>query len=150
MRKFDNYIIRNFLYTYALSISMILGIAIVFDFSEKIDNFIDHNAPTELIIKDYYLNFIIHYGVLFSGLITFVSVIFFTSKLSENNEIIALYNIKISPYRILVPYIISGTIIFLINIYFQNWFLPDRNEKRLDFENTYIRNKDILREKKIS
>ena len=149
MKKFDYYIIKQFLWTFSLSISLILAIAIVFDFSEKIDNFIDHNAPTDLIIKDYYLNFIIHYGVMFSGLITFISVIFFTSRLSENNEIIALYNNKISPIRILVPYIISAFIIFLPNIYFQNEFLPSKNESRLNFETKYIKNKDVLREKKL-
>ena len=90
MKKFDYYIIKQFLWTFGLAISLILAIAVVFDFSEKIDNFIDHNAPTNLIIKDYYLNFIIHYGVMFSGLITLISVIFFTSRLSENNEIISL------------------------------------------------------------
>ena len=149
MKKFDYYIIRNFLFTFGLAISLILAIAVIFDFSEKIDNFIDHKAPTHLIIKDYYLNFIIHYGVVFSGLITFVSVIFFTSKLSENNEIIALYNSKISPLRILLPYMISALFIFLPNLYFQNSFLPKKNEARLNFENKYIRNKDILREKKL-
>ena len=147
MKKFDYYIIKQFLFTFGISISLILAVAVVFDFSEKIDNFIDHQAPTVLIIKDYYINFIIHYGVVFSGLITFISVIFFTSRLSDNNEIIALYNNKISPKRILVPYMISALIIFLPNIYFQNSFLPTKNEARLNFENKFIKNKDILREK---
>ena len=149
MKKFDYYIIRKFLFTFGLTISLILAIAVVFDFSEKIDNFIDHQAPKDLIIKDYYINFIIHYGVVFSGLITFVSVIFFTSRMSDNNEIIALYNNKVSPYRILIPYLISALFIFLPNIYFQNGFLPTKNESRLSFENKYIKNKDVLREKKL-
>ena len=149
MKKFDYYIIKNFLFTFGLTISLILAIAVVFDFSEKIDNFIDHQAPTNLIIKDYYLNFIIHYGVVFSGLITFVSVIFFTSKMSDDNEIIALYNNKISPLRILIPYLISALFIFLPNLYFQNHFLPKQNEARLEFEKNYIKNKDVLREKKL-
>jgi len=149
MKKFDYYIIKQFLFTFGLSISLILAIAVIFDFSEKIDNFIDHQAPTDLIIKDYYLNFIIHYGVVFSGLITFISVIFFTSRLSEKNEIIALYNNRISPQRILLPYIIGAFFIFLPNIYFQNFFLPEKNEDRLNFENKYIRNKDVFREKQL-
>ena len=149
MKKFDYYIIKQFLSTFGLSISLILAIAVVFDFSEKIDNFLEHKAPTSLIIKDYYANFVIHYGVVFSGLITFVSVIFFTSKLSENNEIIALYNNKISPVRILTPYILGSFIIFIPNLYFQNYFLPSKNEARLNFENKYIKNKDVLREKKL-
>ena len=149
MKRFDYYIIKKFLYTFGLSISLILAIAVIFDFSEKIDNFIDNQAPTNLIIQEYYINFIIHYGVVFSGLITFVSVIFFTSSMSDKNEIIALYNNKIRPSRILVPYIISAFFIFLPNIYFQNSFLPKQNESRLKFENKYIRNKDVFREKKL-
>ena len=149
MKKFDYYIIKKFLFTFGLAISLILAIAVIFDFSEKIDNFIDHKAPADLIITDYYINFIIHYGVVFSGLITFISVIFFTSRLSDNNEIIALYNSKISPLRILLPYMISALFIFIPNLYFQNSFLPKKNEARLNFENKYIRNKDILREKKL-
>ena len=147
MKKFDYYILKKFLFTFGLSISLILAIAVIFDFSEKIDNFIDHQAPTDLIIKVYYANFIIHYGVQFSGLIAFVSVIFFTSRLSENNEIVALYNSKISPLRILLPYLIGAFFIFLPNIYFQNTFLPSKNEARLTFEKEYIRNKDIYRKK---
>ena len=116
MKKFDYYIIKQFLFTFGLTMSLVLAIAVVFDISEKIDNFIDNKAPTNLIIKDYYINFIIDHGVVFCGLITFVSVIFFTSRLSENNEIIALYNNKISPFRILVPYIICAFIIFIPNI----------------------------------
>ncbi|MBF25373.1 MAG: hypothetical protein CMP49_02500 [Flavobacteriales bacterium] len=149
MKQFDYYIIKQFLYTYALAISMILAIAVIFDFSEKIDNFIDHQAPTNLIIKDYYINFIIHYGVVFSGLITFISVIFFTSRMSEKNEIIALYNNQISPSRILIPYLFSAIFIFIPNIYFQNSFLPSKNESRLKFENKYIRNKDVFRQKQL-
>ena len=147
MKKFDFYILKKFLFTFGLAISLILLIAVIFDFSEKIDNFIDNQAPTNLIIKDYYFNFIIHYGVVFSGLITFVSVIFFTSRLSDNNEIIALYNNKISPSRILLPYLIGALFIFLPNIYFQNYFLPEKNESRLNFEKEYIRNKDVYRQK---
>jgi len=147
LKKFDYYIIKQFLFTFGLSISLILAIAVIFDFSEKIDNFIDHQAPTHLIITDYYANFIIHYGVVFSGLITFISVIFFTSRLSDNNEIIALYNSKISPYRLLVPYFIGALFIFLPNIYFQNSFLPSKNEERLKFEKEYIRNKDVYRKR---
>ncbi len=149
MKKFDYYIIKQFLFTFGLTISLILAIAVVFDFSEKIDNFIDHKAPSDLIIKDYYINFIIHYGVIFSGLITFISVIFFTSRLSDHNEIIALYNNKISPMRIFLPYMISAFFIFFPNIYFQNFFLPEKNENRLNFENKYIRNKDVFREKQL-
>ena len=96
MKRFDYYIIKKFLYTFGLSISLILAIAVIFDFSEKIDNFIDNQAPTNLIIQDYYTNFIIHYGVVFSGLITFISVIFFyTLIINSTCTFICYYTIII-------------------------------------------------------
>ena len=149
MKKIDIYILKKFLSTFLIAISLILAIAVIFDFSEKIDNFIDNKAPTKLIIQDYYLNFLIYYGVAFSGLITFISVIFFTSKMSDNNEIVALYNAKISPYRLLLPYFVGSLIIFIPNLFFQNYILPSMNESRMNFENQYIKNKDVLREKKL-
>ena len=86
MKKIDLYIIKKFIGTYLLSTTLILLIAIVFDFSEKIDNFIDNKAPFKLVIKDYYLNFIVHYGTLFSGLVTFISVVFFTSRMRSEER----------------------------------------------------------------
>ncbi len=147
MKKIDIYIYKKFLSTYFISITIILSIAVVFDLSEKIDNFIDNNAPLNLIIKDYYLNFIIHYGTVFSGLLTFISVIFFTSRLSENSEIIAFYNSKISPLRLFQPYLICSLIIFLPSILLTNWVTPQTNEKRLIFENNYIKKTDVRTEK---
>ena len=150
MKKIDIYIYKKFLSTYFISITIILSIAVVFDLSEKIDNFIDNNAPLNLIIKDYYLNFIIHYGTVFSGLITFISVIFFTSRLSENSEIIAFYNSKISPLRLFQPYLICSLMIFLPSILLNNYLTPQTNEKRLIFENNYIKKTDVRTEKKFN
>ena len=147
MNKIDKYIYKKFLGTYLISISIILSIAVVFDLSEKIDNFIDNDAPLNLIIQDYYLNFIIHYGTVFSGLITFISVIFFTSRLSENSEIIAFYNSKISPWRLFRPYFICSLIIFLPCVLLTNSITPQTNEKRLEFENNYIKKTDVKTEK---
>ena len=150
MKKIDKYIYKKFLSTYIISISIILSVAVVFDLSEKIDNFIDNNAPLNLIIKDYYINFIIHYGTVFSGLITFISVIFFTSRLSENSEVIALYNSKISPLRLFRPYFICSLIIFLPCIFLTNSITPLTNEKRLNFENKFIKKTDVKTEKKFN
>ena len=150
MKKIDKYIYKKFLSTYIISISIILSVAVVFDLSEKIDNFIDNNAPFNLIISDYYINFIIHYGTVFSGLITFISVIFFTSRLSENSEIISFYNSKISPLRLFRPYLICSLIIFFPCIFLTNSITPLTNEKRLDFENKFIKRTDIKSEKKFN
>ena len=147
MKKIDLYIIKKFLGTFLLSITLILLIAIVFDFSEKIDNFIDNKAPFKLILKNYYLNFIIHYGTLFSGIITFISVVFFTSRMSQNSEIITIYNSKISPIRLLAPYLFCSLTIFLPCFFSINFIIPQTNQTRLNFENNYVKKTDVNREK---
>tara|TARA_Y100001954_G_C15819533_1_gene609235 strand:+ start:3911 stop:5011 length:1101 start_codon:yes stop_codon:yes gene_type:complete len=146
LKKIDLYIIKKFIGTYLLSTTLILLIAIVFDFSEKIDNFIDNKAPFKLVIKDYYLNFIVHYGTLFSGLVTFISVVFFTSRMSQNSEIITIYNSKISPKRLFLPYIICSILIFIPCYFSVNFLIPETNKKRLDFENKYVKKTDVNRE----
>ena len=96
LKIIDLYIIRKFLGTFVYSIVLILAIAVVFDLSEKIDDFIESSAPANEIIMDYYLNFIPYFAVLFSSLFTFISVIFFTSKMAYNTEIIAILSSGVS------------------------------------------------------
>ncbi|HSO77388.1 MAG TPA: LptF/LptG family permease, partial [Bacteroidales bacterium] len=75
----DLYIIKKFLGTFFFSLVLILGIAVIFDFSEKIDDFIEKQAPLKAVIFDYYLNFIPYFATLFAPMFVFISVIFFTS-----------------------------------------------------------------------
>src|SRR5512135_2196706 len=103
----DRYIIKKFLGTFFFTIALILAIAVIFDLSEKIDNFLENSAPLSKIIFDYYLNFIPYFAVLFSPLFTFVSVIYFTSRMAYNTEIIAILSSGVSFNRLLVPYFIS-------------------------------------------
>ena len=90
---------------------MIISIAVVFDVNENIDHFINNKAPLKAIVFDYYLNFIPYYTNLFSPLFVFIAVIFFTSKLAENSEIIAMFSTGMSFKRLMVPYMISAGII---------------------------------------
>ena len=92
VRRIDKYIIKKFLGTFFFCILLILTIAVVFDFAEKIDNFMEKQAPLKAIIFDYYLNFIPYFGTLFAPLFVFIAVIFFTSKMAANTEIIAILN----------------------------------------------------------
>lgn len=147
MKKLDWYIIRKFLGTYFFSIALIISISIVFDFSENVDEFIEKNAPTEAIIFDYYLNFIPYFANLFSPLFIFVSVIFFTSKLASNTEIISILASGVSFNRILRPYIISALFLSLVSFYLNNFMIPHANKKRLDFRYTYIKSKFNNKEK---
>lgn len=90
MKKLDLYIIRKFLGTFFFSMVLILSIVVVFDLSERLEKFIENEAPVKAIIFDYYLNFVPYFANVFSSLFTFISVIFFTSKMAYNSEIIAI------------------------------------------------------------
>jgi len=138
LKLLDRYIVFRFLGTFFFVISMILLIAIVFDVSEKVDNFVKHDIPLRVIFFDYYMNFAFYYGNLFSALIIFVAVIIFTSRLAQNTEIVAILAGGISFNRLLRPYIIAATVLVVISLYLNNFFIPHANEARLDFEWTYV------------
>jgi len=84
IKRLDRYIISKFLGTYIFAIALIISIAVVFDINEKMDKFLNNDAPLQAIVFDYYLNFIPYFSNMFSPLFVFIAVIFFTSKLAEN------------------------------------------------------------------
>lgn len=139
----DRYIIKKFLGTFVFSIVLIISISVVFDINEKIDKFITNNASLHEIVFDYYLNFIPYYANLFSPLFVFIAVIFFTSKLASNSEIIAILSNGISFKRLLKPYMISATIIAIVTFIFGSFIIPPSNVKRVQFEDTYVRKKSV-------
>ncbi len=139
LKKYDWYIIRKFLGAFFLAIALIISVAVVFDISEKIDEFMEHEAPLRVIVFDYYLNFIPYYANLFSPLFTFIAVIFFTSKLANNSEVIATFASGISFYRITRPYMISAAVIALMTFYLSGYVIPPANTQRLDFEEEYVK-----------
>lgn len=134
----DRYIIRKYLATFFLAISLLLVIIIVFDISEKIDDFIENKAPLYDIIFVYYLNFIPYFVNLFSPLFAFIAVVFFTSRMAFNSEIIAMLSNGISFRRILRPYVFSAVILAVMSIILANFIIPRVNIKRLGFEKQYI------------
>ena len=133
----DRYIIKKFLSTFFFAIILIVSIAIIFDFSEKIDRFIERDAPLKAIIFDYYLNFIPYFAVLFMPLFTFISVLYFTSRMAYNTEIIAILSSGLSFKRLLKPYLISATIISIISFTLSNYVIPVSIKKKLNFEELY-------------
>ena len=149
MQKLDWYIIKKFLGTFFFSISLILLIVVVFDVSEKIDDFIEKSAPLKEILLNYYLNFIPYFGNLFSPLFTFVAVIFFTSKMANNTELISILASGVSFNRLLRPFILSATSLALLSFVLGNFIIPPANENRLEFENKYIKNPYQNRDKNI-
>lgn len=131
----DWYIIRKFLGTYFFSIALIIVIAVVFDFNEHIDKL--QAAPVKRVIFDYYMNFIPYFANLFSPLFVFIAVIFFTSKLAENSEIIAMFSTGMSFKRMMLPYLASATFIALLTLFLGSEVIPHGNVTRVDFESEF-------------
>jgi len=148
-RIIDRYIIGKFLGTFFLTIALILSIAIVFDISEKIDDFITRGASTREIILDYYLNFVVFYGNLFSSMIVFIATIFFTSRMTSNTEIVAILTGGVSFKRMMFPYFIAATIIAAISFFLSHFVIPFTNVNRLEFQHAYIDKKQDERFKHI-
>jgi lipopolysaccharide export system permease protein len=111
LKRIDRYIIKQFIGTYLFAIVLIISISVVFDINEKIDKFLKPEVTLREIVFDYYMNFIPYFANLFSPLFTFIAVIFFTSHLADNSEIIAMLSNGVSFRRLMVPYWISATII---------------------------------------
>lgn len=141
IKRLDRYIIVKFLGTYFFSIALIISIAVVFDFNENIDKFLQNKAPAHAIIFDYYMNFIPYFSNLFSPLFVFIAVIFFTSKLAENSEIIAILSSGISFKRMMRPYMISAAFISILTFSLGSYVIPKGNATRLNFENRYKKRK---------
>ena len=139
LKRIDTYIIKKFLGTYFYSIVLILSIAVVFDLTEKLDNFFDNSAPLKAIIFDYYMGFIPFYMNMFSPLFTFIAVIFFTSKMATNTEIIAILASGVSFRRLMMPYLISAAVISGLAFVLGGYVIPPANEKLLDFEDKYVK-----------
>ncbi len=143
LKKIDIYIIKKFLGTYFFSIVLVLSIAVVFDFTEKMDAFIRTDAPAEKIVLDYYVNFVPYFANLFSPLFTFIAVIFFTSKLAENSEIIAMLASGMSFNRLMRPYMISAAVISLLTFILGSYIIPPSNIDKNNFLNQYYKNKEV-------
>lgn len=140
MKLLDRYIIKKFLGTFFFAMLLIILIVIVFDISEKIEDFMGKEAPLSAIVFDYYFNFIPYFVNLFSPLFIFISVIFFTSRMASRTEIVAILSSGISYTRLLFPYMISALVIVVLSLYLNNFVIPKATKNRMAFENKYIRN----------
>jgi lipopolysaccharide export system permease protein len=139
IKLIDRYIIKKFLGTFFFSLVMILTIAVVFDFAEKVDNFMQNHASARAIIFDYYFNFVPYFAMLFAPLFVFISVIFFTSKMAVNTEIIAILNSGMSFIRLMKPYFLSSLVIAIFTFVLTNFVIPHANLVRIRFEDKYVR-----------
>jgi lipopolysaccharide export system permease protein len=143
LKRIDRYIIGQFLGTYLFAIALIISISVVFDINEKIDRFLRPEVTLNEIVFDYYLNFIPYFANLFSPLFTFIAVIFFTSRLADNSEIIAMLSNGMSFRRLMFPYWISATIIAIATFTLTAFVIPPANISRIAFQNKYLRNRAV-------
>lgn len=138
MPRLDRYILLKYLKTFLMAMALIIVIVITFDVSEKLDDFLSGHAPLGEIVYRYYLNFIPGFVNLYSPLFIFISVIFFTSKLAGNTEIIAILGSGISYRRLMRPYLYGSLIVAVIVLIFGNFVIPVNNRSLASFEGDYI------------
>lgn len=141
IKQFDLYIMKKFLGTYIFSILLLLAIVVMFDINEKLDAVL--TAPWEETVFDYFMNFLPYFANQFSPLFTFIAVIFFTSKLADNSEIIAMLSSGISFRRLLVPYMVSAAIIASFSFVLSAYIIPPANTKRIAYTNKWVKNKSV-------
>lgn len=139
LTKIDKYIAKKFIVAFLLSLLVIITIVIVFDISEKIAKFIEYKAPLKAIILEYYVNFVPYFINMFSPLFVFITVIFFTSRMAANSEIIAILSGGISYRRMMVPYMLSAAVIAIFSLALNIYVIPRANAVRVDFESKYVR-----------
>lgn len=137
-RKLDVYIFKKFILSFFIALLLIIFIVIIFDVSEKIDDFVHSHAPLKAIIFDYYVNFIPYFMNMFSPLFVFITVIFFTSRMAANSEIIAILSGGVSYHRMMVPYMVAAALIALLSLVLNLFVIPNANVTRLEFENEYV------------
>jgi len=141
LKIIDWYILKRFLVTFLFTLLILIPIAIAIDVSEKIDNFLEHaDLGFYQVVNEYYVNFIIYYTNTFMPLALFIAVILFTSKLSNNTEIIAITNAKISFTRLMYPYFIGATLVTILSLLMNHFVVPNSSKTRKTFEKEYINN----------
>ena len=137
IKRLDWYIIKKFIGTYIYAIILIISISIVFDVNENLHKFTQYNAPLSAIVFDYYANFVPYFANLFSPLFVFIAVIFFTSKLAGNSEIISMLAAGVSFKRLMRPYMISCVLISAVTYYLGAYVIPHGTIVRQNFETLY-------------
>lgn len=139
LKILDWYILRKFLGTYFLVMLLVMAVVAMFDITEKLDAFM--NAPLKETIFDYFLSFLPYMANQLSPLFVFISVIFFTSKMAGNSEIIAIYASGVSFRRLLLPYMVGAAVIAGLTFGLTNYWIPPSNIKRIAYQNKYVKNK---------
>ena len=143
-RTLDRYILRKFLLTYLFGLLMMTIILVVFDYVERVDDFTELHAPWRAIIFDYYLNFVPYFINQFSALFTFISVIFFTSKLAMQTEIVAILSGGVSFRRLMWPYMLGATVIAALSLSLSLWVIPEGQKDSVAFQSQYFKGNQLI------
>lgn len=138
MKKLDWYILKKFLRVFFFSIFLFAVIAVVIDVSEKTDDFVRSGLSGPEIFTHYYIGFIPHIIALLFPLFVFIAVIFFTSKMAGQTEIVAILASGTTYNRWLRPYWIGGVLLGLLLWVSNQWIVPKANNIRGSFEAAYV------------
>ncbi|RMA56250.1 LptF/LptG family permease [Ulvibacter antarcticus] len=134
----DRYILKKYLGTFGLLLLLFIPIGITVHLSEKIDKILENEVPlTEVIF--YFLDFTIYFANLLFPLFLFLSVIWFTSKLATNTEVIAFLSSGVSYYRFLRPYMIGATIVCVGAFFMGTYLAPSASKGFNEFHYQYLK-----------
>lgn len=142
IKLIDWYIIKKYLGTFVFTMAIFAVVIVIFDISEKLDDFLKHDAPLSKIVFEYYAGLIPFYLNSLSPLINFIAVIFFTAKMADQTEIVPILSGGMSFNRFLWPYFVSSFIIFFVTLVFNLFIIPQTNRLKVDFENVYVNPKE--------
>ena len=139
MNILDKYIIKKFLSAFFFSVVILVTVICVIDFTEKNDDFIQHNLSMSKIIFDYYIYLFPYFANLLSPITIFIAVVFVTAQLAARTEIVAILASGVSFRRLMLPYALGGTVVGLLIFGLIGWVLPLGNKARVAFERAYIK-----------
>ncbi|AFD07316.1 LptF/LptG family permease [Solitalea canadensis] len=139
--KLDEHIIKKFLGTFFFGLAIFIIIIVIFDISEKLDDFLKGSATFKQIVLDYYVNFVLFYVSVLSPVVIFLAVIFFTAKMANNTEIVPILSSGVSYFRFLYPYFITAAFLAVVSFIANAYIIPPSTRTKLDFEHTYIHTK---------
>lgn len=141
LKILDLYILKKFLGTYFMATLLLLAVIAMFDVTEKLDAFL--SAPLKETLFDYFASFLPNFANQLSPLFVFISVIFFTTKMAGNSEIIAILSSGVSFHRLLRPYMVGAAVIAALTFALSNYIIPPTNIDRINYTNKYVKNKAV-------
>lgn len=140
MRLLDKYILQKFLTAFIFTVLVLVAVICVIDFTEKNDNFIQHDLSVKQIVLEYYVNLFPYFANLLSPITVFIAVVFVTAQLAARTEIVAILASGVSFNRLLLPYVMGAAIIGAVTFVMTGWVIPNANKTRVNFERLYTKN----------